>query len=89
MLWSIGLRVPGSTVASVETAFENREIVRTWPMRGTLHVIPAADSRWMLELLTPRVFRLTARRREQLGLDESELLAPRAWSPRRLWAGTV
>src|SRR5262247_1090343 len=30
-------------------------IIRTWPMRGTLHFVSAADIRWMLELLTPRV----------------------------------
>lgn len=32
-----------------------RTIVRTWPMRGTLHFVPAEDARWMLALLAPRV----------------------------------
>ncbi|HEY8796178.1 MAG TPA: crosslink repair DNA glycosylase YcaQ family protein [Gemmatimonadaceae bacterium] len=53
-LWSIGLRLPGSTVAQVERAIAERTIVRTWPMRGTLHFVAAADVRWMLRLLTPR-----------------------------------
>ena len=73
VLWSIGLRVAGSTEASIERAFAEREIVRTWPMRGTLHVIPAADARWMLELLTPRMIASTARRRENLSLDDAEI----------------
>ena len=72
-LWSIGLRSPGATEADVEAAFERRELVRTWPMRGTLHVIPAADARWMLELLTPRVLASTATRRANLALDEDVL----------------
>ena len=73
VLWSIGLRTRGATAADVERAFTDREIVRTWPMRGTLHVIPAADARWMLELLTPRVIERTARRREILALDREEI----------------
>ena len=73
VLWSIGLRIPGVTASDVERAFADREIVRTWPMRGTLHVIPAADARWMLELLTPRVIERTARRRENLALDREEI----------------
>jgi len=73
VLWSIGLRAAGSSEAEVEAAFERREIVRTWPMRGTLHVIPAADARWMLGLLTPRVFASTATRRANLDLDDDLL----------------
>jgi len=34
-LWSIGLRLPGSTKGDIEQAIARREIVRTWPMRGT------------------------------------------------------
>lgn len=70
-LWSIGLRLPGSTVAQVERAIAERTIVRTWPMRGTLHFVAAADVRWMLRLLTPRVIRGTAGRERQLELDEA------------------
>jgi hypothetical protein len=43
--------------------------VRTWPMRGTLHYAPAADVRWMLELLTPRVIARSAGRYRELALD--------------------
>lgn len=56
-------------MADVENAVANRTIVRTWPMRGTLHFIPAPDIRWMLELLNPRILAGMERRATQLGLD--------------------
>src|SRR5689334_12505402 len=49
-LWAIGLRTTGATEADVERAIANRAIVRTWPMRGTLHFVTAADARWVTEL---------------------------------------
>jgi hypothetical protein len=70
-LWSIGLRIAGATRRSVEQAIVDRTIVRTWPMRGTLHFIPAADARWMLELLTPRIMKGAAGRHRQLELDDA------------------
>src|SRR5258706_13712435 len=54
-LWAIGLRMKSGTEASVEQAIEKRTIVRSWPMRGTLHFAPPQDIRWMLKLLTPRI----------------------------------
>jgi len=68
-LWAIALRVPGTTEAGVEQAIAARAIVRSWPMRGTLHFMAAADVRWMLELLAPRIIEGTARRRVELELD--------------------
>lgn len=70
-LWSIALRVPGATEASVEQAVFERKIVRSWPMRGTLHFVAAADLRWMLELLTPRIIAGSAGRCRELELDET------------------
>ena len=40
-------------------------------MRGTIHLVPAADARWMLEVLGARSLAAAARRRAQLGLDEA------------------
>src|SRR5499433_2675655 len=54
-LWAVGLRMRSAVEADIEQALANRTIIRTWPMRGTLHFVAAADARWMLELLTPRV----------------------------------
>lgn len=68
-LWAVGLRTAGATEQTVEQAIAAKTIVRTWPMRGTIHFVAAADVRWMLELLAPRVVQRTARRRADFGLD--------------------
>lgn len=74
VLWSVGLRWPGATSVQVEEALATAEVVRTWPMRGTLHLIPAEDAHWMLRLLTRRPLAAAAARQAQLGID-AELLA--------------
>jgi hypothetical protein len=68
-LWSLGVRLPGATLADVNAALERREVLRTWPMRGTVHLVPAADAHWMLELMGVRALAGVARRRETIGLD--------------------
>lgn len=70
VLTSIALRTAGGSRQAVEDAFNAGEIVKSWPMRGTLHVVPAEDLPWLLELLTPRVVAGAAARRKQLGLDD-------------------
>jgi hypothetical protein len=72
-LWTIGLRLPAATEARVEKAVADRTIVRTWPMRGTLHFVAAGDVRWMLELMTPRIIAGAARRHRELELDGASL----------------
>lgn len=54
-LWEIGLRLPNSTAFEIEKSIEKRKFIRTWPMRGTLHFVPAEDAKWMLNLMTPRI----------------------------------
>lgn len=70
-LWALGLRLPGADEASVERAVADRSIVRTWPLRGTLHFVAAEDVRWMLELSGARTVARAASRYRQLGLDEA------------------
>lgn len=42
--WSLGVRVDGIGRADVARAlWEDRTLVKTWAMRGTLHLLPAAD----------------------------------------------
>jgi Winged helix DNA-binding domain len=67
--WAIGLRARGATDAAIERAIAARTIIRTWPMRSTLHFVAAADIRWMLELLAPRMIARAAGRYRELGLD--------------------
>lgn len=49
---------------------KERTIVRTWCMRGTLHLIAAQDIGWLLALLGPILVRKSRRRYSQLGLDD-------------------
>ncbi|MGN9775895.1 winged helix DNA-binding domain-containing protein [Micromonospora sp. H33] len=71
-LWSLGARLPGLRQAEVSAALERREALRTWPMRGTIHLVPPRDARWMLELTGVRTLVAAATRRAQLGLTEAD-----------------
>src|SRR5215472_1459933 len=70
-LWAIGLRTQSATVANIEQAIVDRKIVRTWPMRGTLHFVPSEDAKWMLSLSASRMLANDRRRLAQLELDET------------------
>ena len=69
-LWALGLRVPASTEAGIEKAIAEGKILRTWPMRGTIHYVPAEDARWMLGLMTPRIVAGSAKLYRDHDLDE-------------------
>ncbi|MEU8263117.1 winged helix DNA-binding domain-containing protein [Micromonospora sp. NPDC048999] len=71
-LWSLGVRLPGRTLADVQAALERREALRTWPMRGTVHLVPSRDARWMLAVTGVRTLTAAATRRAQLGLTEAD-----------------
>lgn len=67
-LQAVGLRGTGLTAAQVAAALAAGELVRTWPMRGTLHLIRPADLAWLLPLTRDRVHRSAAGRHRELGL---------------------
>ncbi len=71
--WSIGLRLPNSIESDVERAIDAGQIIRTWPMRGTLHFVAAQDTRWILALTSPKNLTGSLRRRQQLELDDKTL----------------
>jgi hypothetical protein len=70
-LWALGLRMRRAREAEVERAVAERSIVRTWPLRGTLHFIAAEDVRWMIGLMGARTIARAASRYRQLELDEA------------------
>jgi hypothetical protein len=86
-LWAAGLRLPGSTERDIEAALDDRLIVRTWPLRGTLHIVAAADVRWLLDLLAPRQLAKQAGRRRQLGIDAETLAHSRTVCQQALEGG--
>lgn len=68
---SIALRTRERSTAAVLAAYDAGTVVRSWPMRGTLHAVPAEDLGWMLALMTARPRAAAERRRADLGLDEA------------------
>ena len=70
-LLSVALRTAGGTRADVEAALDAGEVVRSWPMRGTLHLVAAEDLQWLVGLLGPRVLAGAPARRAQLGITDA------------------
>ena len=77
VLWAVGLRLPNAGEAEIEQAVAGATIVRTWAMRGTMHLVAAADVRWMLELLGRRALARSAHRRRQLEIDDRTIARSR------------
>jgi hypothetical protein len=71
---AIWARSRGLAASDVERAqVDERSVVRTWCMRGTLHVLAADDLGWLLPLLGPVFVRKSRRRYAQLGLTDDIL----------------
>lgn len=68
-MWSVGVRT-GATRTDVEAAIEARLVTRSWPMRGTLHLMATQDVRWMCQLLNERMVVTQRRVFEAEGLTE-------------------
>lgn len=87
-LWALGLRMRRATEEAVEAAETRRAIVRTWPMRGTLHFVAAADAKWVTSLLAPRVIaRNAARIQREVGVDARVIGRARAVVQAKLQGG--
>src|ERR1700712_1827967 len=66
-LTAIALRTESLDRAAVTDAFNSGQLVRSWPMRGTLHVMTARDMPWMVRTLGSRGLAAAKGRRAQLG----------------------
>ncbi len=73
--WAIGVRCAGVSRAQVSVAFDSGALVRSWPMRGTVHVTSARDHHWLRRLLRHRS---GAWERQALSLGLDEALVERA-----------
>ena len=73
---AVRARSPGITAAAVDRArLHDRSILRTWCMRGTLHLLAVEDFGWLLPLLGP-IFAARSRARcLELGLTDEVLAA--------------
>jgi hypothetical protein len=67
---AVRARTAGLTAADVDAACAAGTAVRTWLMRSTLHMVAAADVRWLLRIFGARNAARGAGRRRQLGLSD-------------------
>ncbi|MEZ0369643.1 MAG: winged helix DNA-binding domain-containing protein [Candidatus Sericytochromatia bacterium] len=91
--WALALRLPTDRLdraeAELEKALAEARIVRSWPMRGTLHLVPGEDLGWMLALMASRVIAGSERRLRQLELDADQLERSGKLLAKALAAGPV
>ena len=70
---AIGVRSSGLSAELVGHARNvDRSLARSWLMRGTLHLVPAEDLRWMLEVLGERIDAKALKRRQDLGISTDD-----------------
>lgn len=72
-LTSVALRTTARSRDEVLAALDRGEVVRSWPMRGTLHLTAAEDLPWLLDLLGARALAGVAGRRAALGLTDTDV----------------
>lgn len=72
-LWAIGSRAPDASRTDVLAVLDSADVVRSYPIRGTLHFVRPGDLRWMLSLTAERMIRSAARRLGELELDQYTL----------------
>lgn len=72
---AVAVRTPEGTTAGLARALDEGGVVRSWPMRGTLHLLRAPDLFWVLQLCAGRTITGTARRRTELGITAADLEA--------------
>lgn len=70
--WALAVRSADPTRAAVLADLDAGRIVRSWPMRGTLHFVPPEDLRWMLGVTTGRMIAGLTGRHRQLELDSPD-----------------
>lgn len=86
-LLSVALRTTTPSRADVEAALAGGDVVRSWPMRGTLHLVAAEDLPWMIGLLGPRVLEGAPARRTQLGITDADIEKARGLAVQALGGG--
>ena len=65
------VRARDAVGSDVDAAFAQGRLVRSWPMRGTVHVTAAADHHWLRAALMHRMDAWTRRSETEHGVDEA------------------
>jgi hypothetical protein len=88
-LWAMGLRLPDATDSIIEQSISGRKIIRSWPLRGTLHFVAASDIWWMLQLSGPGIIAGSKARLSRMGIDDSMIAKTRKVLIRALEGGKI
>lgn len=88
VLASAVLRAQGDVGSVLEDLDEGR-IVRGYPMRGTVFLLPGTDAAWITELCARPSLRAASARSHQLQLDQAQVDLARALAVGRLDDGPV
>jgi hypothetical protein len=70
--YAIGCRMSDAKDRDIEKAITDKKLVRTWALRGTLHVVAAADIHWLLPLVTPVIITRCQPQFKRLELGDKE-----------------
>ncbi|AWY94987.1 PF06224 family protein [Propionibacterium freudenreichii] len=70
---AIAARTRQTSTDGVRAAFNHRELMRSWPMRGTIHVTTAEDHHWLRVALDNRRAAFKHRAETEFGVDEKLL----------------
>ncbi|MDQ2683116.1 MAG: winged helix DNA-binding domain-containing protein [Chloroflexota bacterium] len=90
LLWSIALRRGDKpTMRQIRESLVRERLVRSWPMRGTLHLMHPSSASWMIATLARRREGTAATRARQLGLTEGDVDRSREALCRALAGGEV
>lgn len=89
--WSIAIRSGSSNLesasAEIERAFNEGLIVRSWPMRSTVHLVSAEDIGWIQNLTNPRTLKDWPKRRNFLEMADRDFDRMRAIAIEALQGG--
>jgi hypothetical protein len=72
--WAIALRLPHATARDIDAALADGSIVRSWPIRGTLHIVASDDLGWMMDIAARRQKTWAAKRRNDLEITDEQLV---------------
>lgn len=75
--WVLGARLPAATEATIDSAIDGRALLRSWPMRGTLHFVSPALLRPILRLTSARLMQRAAKTHRDEGIDDDVHAAAR------------
>ncbi|NYF15768.1 hypothetical protein HDC37_000580 [Microbacterium sp. AK009] len=83
--WALATRTRAApSLSDVDALFDSGCLVRSWTMRGTLHIVPAADLRWILRATRVQQVRRAAPVLRREGVDGAVLVRAESAARRAL-----